>query len=148
MIETIAAGLGAAKSAIDIVKSVREAESQLESAELKARMAEVYSALADVRMALTDAESLIVEKDKALQALRDTLSLFKDTVEIHGLQYRVGENENPIGNPYCPICSMDDGKAVLTHKHMNGVICPRCKSDFPRTTRFPDPLPNRLASPG
>lgn len=141
MIETIAIGLGAAKSAIDIVKSIRESGGKLEAAELKARMADIYSALADVKMALSDAESLIAEKEKELQELKQTLNIFEESVEVHGMKYRAGENGAPIGSPYCPVCSIDDGVAMLTHKHMTGVTCPRCKSEFPRTSRYQDPLP-------
>jgi len=139
MIETIAIGLGAAKSAIDIVKSIRESGGKLEAAELKARMADIYSALADVKMALSDAESLIAEKEKELQERKQTLNVFEESVEVHGMKYRADENGAPIGSPYCPVCSIDDGIAILTHRDGVATVCPRCKSNFPRVARYQDP---------
>jgi rubrerythrin len=96
------------------------------------RSPELTTLLADVKLALTDARTEHSAKDAEIERLKAFLAKRDaDTVEHHGYRYRKGEDGNPKGEPYCPVCEAKHGLLFLTTTTENfAQQCPNCKAVF------------------
>lgn len=90
-IATISAFLGSIKTATDLAKAIRSADSSLEKAELKLKIAELMESLSDVKIQAVDIKELIQEKDAEIEKLNTLLNaklfpqtdnLLKECIEI------------------------------------------------------------------
>lgn len=70
-IATISAFLGSIKTATDIAKAIKNADSSLEKAELKLKIAELMESLADVKIQAAEIRELVQEKDEEIKHLRN-----------------------------------------------------------------------------
>jgi rubrerythrin len=128
-------------NAIKLASDLRGIEREFDVAEYKLKIADLTTLLADVKIALTDARMEHAAKDaeierlKAFLAKRDT-----ETVEHHGYRYRKGEDGEPKGNPYCPVCEAKHGLLIQTtvvHEAGRPQQCPNCKAKYANVQRFP-----------
>lgn len=136
----ISAVVSTLSSAATIASTLKDAHESLTTAEHKAQMAEVISALADAKLAIAEQQTELAAKQKQMDEMCATLNTVEDTVEYHGMRYRMTPDGKPQGRPYCEPCIVDDGVAILTQRSTLGVgrasQCPRCGRMY-SVTEFP-----------
>jgi hypothetical protein len=129
----ISGALTSLKTATEIAKLLRESNFSLEKAELKLKVADLISALADVKIELVDLQDTLIEKDKQIVALEAAFEI-KDTLIRKGdTYYKLDEQGQKIGGPYCPRCWENDHKnRQLVHnpKNVRSWICATCHQEY------------------
>ena len=144
-ITSINLGLQSLKTAMEIVKAVREADESLSKAETKLKLAELSEALADTKMRLVEAQEEILE-------LRDQLKQQGHKIDLRS-QIRIEEGKYvPVGDgipgygkgPWCSRCFDSEERLITLHRKAGAGIatsrrswssyvweCPECKSRIP-----------------
>lgn len=143
-IPEIAAALAAIKTATDIARTVKTAETSLSHAELKLRLADMISALADVKIELSALAETIVNKDLKIKELERLLEEKKDIEKFGDAYYRLSETGEAKGEPLCTKCWEVDKMQVHLVANQNNrsfMTCPNCDSHI-RMSHINGPLPN------
>ncbi|RKE83982.1 hypothetical protein [Rhizobium sp. AG855] len=133
-------GLAAAGHALDIVKRLRDLDSDLKGAEAKLQLADLYGKMADVKMALADAQSALQERDAEITRLRQVASKIKPTVEINGYSFGLDAEGKPLYRAFCPVCERSDGSQIMVEIALvpGKSVCPKCGGVFDqRSTSLP-----------
>lgn len=124
---------------LKLVKEIREIDKNIGEAELKAKMAELYSTLADVKMALADTHDQMKAKDAEIERLRGVFEFRSELVEVRGFKFEKFPDDKPRGDAFCPRCEQNRGRFYrLQYGRRTDLpaICPECKSEFRRPSRF------------
>ncbi len=132
MMDLVAAA-GGLSHAINIAKTVRDADKALDKATLKAQMADVMDKATDAKFALSEAREQIANRDAEIARLRAAFEERVDLVLGDGdYKFRTNENGDAIGYPMCPKCETLDGRIVQLKQHRHGLAaqCPACSSVF------------------
>lgn len=132
-IPTVAAAFTGIRSALEIVKALRQADLALGEAEAKARLAEAVSALADAQMQILDTRSLITEKDTEIARLREALANKAKVVKDGEAYWETDADGRPAGDPYCVRCLEVDHRLVHVNQNparRSSSICPQCKNSY------------------
>ncbi len=130
-----AVALASVTKGLEVLKTMQEIDKNYDAATYKRKIAELMSAVADAKMALIEAREDAASKDKEIDRLKDGLRFrHENTVVVRGFRYEKGQNEGPIGMPFCPRCDTIDGVLIriaeTRGKDGYKAICPNCKSDF------------------
>lgn len=132
-------GLTAISKALDIVRVLRDIESQSNDATFKMEVAELHSALADAKIALSDAKETISEKDKEIKSLKEIQSEKMRVVKYKGYNFGIDEEGSSIGRPFCPVCEQERGLQVqIVRASSNHDLCPKCHALY---SSYPWQLP-------
>ncbi len=138
---TIASALSGAKTALDLLKLVRESAGSLKTAEMQSKLADAIVALSDVRIQLADLQDVLRDKDALIARLESSLEEQRTVIRVNDAYYRVGEDGKHHGPPFCMRCWEEDKKLrSLSNPGIGGhTLCPVCKApyDEARTGTFP-----------
>jgi len=110
-ITSISAALSSIKSATDIAKVLKNADTSLEKAEMKLQIAELMEALAESKINISEVQQVIIEKDEKIKELREKLTMKENLIFEEPLYYLEKEDERK--GPFCQKCY--DGKGNLVH---------------------------------
>lgn len=127
--------LTSVKTATEITKILRESDLSLEKAEIKLKLADLVVALADTKMQLSDVQGLLKDKDKKISELEEAFSIKHQLVrpKHHDAYYKINENGEPTGTPYCLRCWENDHKTcqlVISVRHHALRICTSCGHEY------------------
>jgi|GEM_PF-6846919 len=151
-INSISAGLGALKAAIDITKEIQNASSSLEKAQMKLKLAEITENLATAKLQFVEAQEEIVDLRQQINALHQLTDLKNKIVKKGNVLYPKEDESEFIGDgPWCTRCFEVDNILVSLH-HKTGFVvatshssaasykweCPSCKANLSA------PKPNEL----
>lgn len=126
----IVSGIAAASQALELVKKLREIDTDMKAAEVKLQMTDLYVKLADVRIALADAQSEIREKDAEIARLKEVNDGKLKTFTHNGYKFGIDETGNPLTRAFCPNC-LSSGHQMLISRGVGGHdICPKCKGTY------------------
>ena len=111
-IAIISSLLSSVKTATEITKILRESDLSLEKAEIKLKIADLVVALADTKMQLADVQELLKEKDKKIFELEKAFNIKEELIrpKYYDDYYKINENGEPKGNPFCLGCWENDHK--------------------------------------
>ncbi|HLP57941.1 MAG TPA: hypothetical protein VK186_03890 [Candidatus Deferrimicrobium sp.] len=124
MVPTVFANI---KTAMDIVKILRESNLSLGEAENKLKLAELMSTLADVKIEVVGLQDLILEKDRKIKELEQTLTVKKNICYEKPFYWMVdGEKKD---GPFCQTCYDSNEKLIRLQIIETGHwICNICKN--------------------
>lgn len=125
---TITAALSGIKTATDIARAIKVADSSIETAELKFQIASLVEALADTKMNVVDIRALLDEKEMEISQLKK-----RNNMVFDGLVYwEENEGSTKKEGPYCPKCHDSDSKFVRVHVENDGTAyrCYTCNNYF------------------
>ena len=128
----IVGSISAVTAALGLVKELREIDAQFDKAEMKLKIAELTEALSDAKLGLVDVAQTLREKYEQIDKLKVSIQRREETVERNGYRYRKGDNGDPVGKPFCPVC-LEEGNFILTVNSFEDgrpTKCPRCKANF------------------
>jgi|SaaInl8_200m_RNA_FD_contig_81_67555_length_1211_multi_2_in_0_out_0_1 hypothetical protein len=133
-VSVISAGLSSVKTAIDIAKELKNADSLLKDAETKLKIADLLEALSELKV-------LLYETRDENQALKDSLKEIQAKLDIQGeVEFRDGHyylkqpKEGQAPGHFCPKCYHDDNKLIPVSelsRHFRRIgkyKCPKCES--------------------
>ena len=106
----IITGLSAVTETLKITKELRSIDDKLAVADLKLKLADIVDGLLEAKEALQEAkerERELLDQIKALQAAIDAASQLEDD---NGFLFRLDERGERIGEPYCNLCYVREGK--------------------------------------
>ena len=103
-IAAISTVLTSIKTATDIVKFIRESDKSLEKAESKLKLAELVNTLAAAKMQVVDIQEEITKKNDRIRELEEALETKDNVLRHYDGYYRAGNDNKPIGRPYCLSC--------------------------------------------
>lgn len=129
--KAITGALSGINAAIQIAKTVRNAESSLAAAELKMQLAELMEKLADAKVHVATVQADSVEKDQLIAELRAQLALASEMVFEHPFYYRVTDDKRD--GPFCQRCFDADRKAVRLIENRassDDWICHACEAEY------------------
>lgn len=133
MLESIGTAIGSVKMATEIARGLVTASGSVEKAELKLKIAEIANALAEARLALVDVQETLASKDARIAELEAAFAAKDKLVRQHDAYYRINEEGNPTGDPYCLRCwEVEHHQRHLVHSALDhrGRICPVCKTHY------------------
>ncbi len=123
MIEIIA-GLGATKTGLDVIKSVRELlkRDKVDAAEISARLGDLQEALFQAREALGAAQEENRNLMRQIEENRKLADISADMeyVEDGGFYIRKSERDAGKNIPYCPLCWTAAKGAVVPLNPLSG----------------------------
>ena len=136
----IASVLTSLKTATDLTKLLREADSSFTISEWKLKLAGITDALAEARLSLAEIKELMIEKEEEIKRLTDAIEQKKNITKIDDAYYETDETGVPKGDPYCVNCW--ESKHVLRHlttdsKNYRERQCPACKSSYSSRNTHP-----------
>jgi hypothetical protein len=106
----ILSGITAVSETLKITKELRSIDDKVAVADLKLRLSDVVDGLLEAKEALQDAN----ERERDLKAEIEQLKAQRDLKERleddNGLLFKVDQERNRIGEPYCNHCYADSGK--------------------------------------
>lgn len=122
----IVAGLSIAKSALDIVKAVREAlkQKKLTSEQILEQLVALQDRLVDVNTALADADDENRRLKREIEDLKAQLQRRQFLRENYEFRDNMVWNRGAREGPYCPVCFEADDK--LVHLQDLGDQCYDC----------------------
>ncbi|MCZ7488212.1 hypothetical protein [Rhizobium rhizogenes] len=126
----IVAGIAAASQALDLVKKLREIDTDMKAAEVKLQMTDLYVKLADVRIALSDAQSEIKTKDAEIARLKEINEGKLNTFMHGGYRFGIDDSGNPLRKAFCPSCLTDGNQIMISQGLAGHDICPRCSGTY------------------
>lgn len=130
-VASIIATLAAIKNSMDIVKAVKDADYDLDKAILKEKIVILLDSLLEAKIQAGETLDLIQEKDKKIVEPEDLLNFRAKLVRKNGVYFESGENNEPIGEPFCSHCWDDLNKPIHLTWGKNYSQCPKCKNLFP-----------------
>ena len=107
---SISAALTSIKSATEIAKMLKNADTSLEKAEMKLQIAELMEALAESKINISEVQQLIIEKDEKIKELEESLEL-KENIIFEEPFYFLEKEGNKEG-PFCQKCLDGDDNLV------------------------------------
>lgn len=117
------------KTATDIAKLLKNADTSLEKAELKLKLAELIEALAEAKLQTANIKEGISEKNKTIKELEGKLNL-QSTMQFQKPFYWCIEGEKKDG-PFCPQCWDNNKKKIRLKDYRNGCwSCLTCNNSF------------------
>ena len=118
------------KTALEIAKTLRAAESQIQTADLKLQLAEMMSALADAKSNIAEATDQMKEQMAEIDRLQNALRIKDDVVKHYDAYYTKAATGAPTGDPYCMQC----WEFMFRLHHLSGLQhrmqCNVCKSSY------------------
>jgi hypothetical protein len=130
---TIGIALGNIKTAMDIVKGIRDSGDVLEKAELKLRLADLVSALADVKTELVEVEDSVRARDRRITELEQAFESKEALIRQGDALYRIGQDGQPHGQPLCIRCwtaSQQQRELVRRVGNHMAKVCPSCHTEY------------------
>lgn len=122
------------KTALDLVRGIRESDLSLSSADLKNKLADMMSALADAKMSLVDAQDVLKAKDQRIRELEEAFEIKDEMVRQGDAYYRKNASGNAAGEAYCVKCWVDQHKAKPLVKTGNSIkqtnVCSSCGAEY------------------
>jgi len=135
----IMTALAALSHALDGVKKLRDIEKGFDAVTYKLQITDLASSLADAKMGLMDVQQEMASKDAEIARLKDAMRFHGECVSKDGFLYEKGTDDQPKGNPFCPVCIASDGVHIRLAEDPKGIVdnafCPRCKASFGLVTR-------------
>lgn len=101
---TLTAAFTSVKTALEIVKLIRESGTSLERAELNLRLADIVSALADAKMELARVQDTLAARDTRIAQLEEAFEIRGDVACVHDAIYMIGPGSGATGAPHCLRC--------------------------------------------
>ena len=124
----IATGLAAANQAIEMLKTLRDANKALSEAEYKMQIADLMGLLSDAKISLAEARSTMAEKDAEIARLAEIQSSKAKTVFYNGFNFGITPDGEPMGLPFCTACEKKGDQIQLVHLANGYYNCPICQS--------------------
>jgi hypothetical protein len=121
---------------LDVLRTLKEIDSEFDRATYKAKIAELTSTLAEAKTSLLDAREELRAKDIEIAELKRAFEFARDnTVVKKGMRYEKAPDGSPQGMPFCDRCERVDGRLIRivgtqTSKDGYKAVCPQCKSDY------------------
>src|SRR6267143_399855 len=139
-IAALTAAFTGVRTAVDIARILRDAQSAFDRADLKLKIAELVDALGDTKLSLAEVQETLRAKDAEIKRLTEALKLKAQLVRHNDAYYQTDPSGHPVGDPNCSPCSETRHQAV--HIHQNPTerrqsVCPACKSVFHWQRRDP-----------
>jgi hypothetical protein len=128
---SVAAVFTSIKTAIEMVKLIRDSGTSLEKAEVQNRISDLYVALSDLKMEAADVRDAMAEKDARIAELEAALEL-KDTLVRHNdAYYETSDTGTPTGDAFCSRCWESDHRArhLVRADHQSN-YCPTCSAVY------------------
>ena len=140
MINEIAVVLTSLKTSLDISKELRALDEQMLNSETKLKIIELTDALVEARLATINVKEDMTRKEDEIRKLKDTIRLVEGgTVEFNDFLYRIGDDGQPKGRPFCPRCLKVDGTMIQLVEDSNRShhfsYCPHCKNPYGRDAK-------------
>jgi len=85
---------------------------------------------------LTDAKEDLANKDAEIAALKKQFQRSSEMIEVKGFKYNRGQDGNPKGKPYCPVCEQKAGMFFHLARILGKDSCPNCKSSYGLVTGY------------
>ncbi|MEL7642323.1 MAG: hypothetical protein AAGU21_22020 [Solidesulfovibrio sp.] len=129
---TIASMLSSIKFATDLAKILREADRSFATAEWKMKLADLSTTLADLRFATAEIKETLIQKEERIAELEEALLIKERVLKFRDTYYEVGENGEPVGDPYCLNCweSFHYLRHLITIPNTTTRECPVCKTKY------------------
>jgi chromosome segregation ATPase len=108
----IMTALATASQAIKLTQDLRGIDKAMDVAEYKLKIAELTSVLSDIKMALADAREDLANKDAEIAALKKQFQRSSEMIEVRGFKYNKGDDGQPRGSAYCPVCEQKTGFVI------------------------------------
>jgi DNA repair exonuclease SbcCD ATPase subunit len=134
----IMTALATASQAIKLAQDLRGIDRALDAAEYKLKIADLTAALSDIKMALTDAKEELASMHSEVEKLKRQFQRSAETIEVKGFKYNKGQDGQPKGRAYCPVCEQKSGHLFHLTRIAGKDICPNCKAVFHLVTGYPE----------
>jgi hypothetical protein len=121
---------------LEVLKTLKEIDSEFDRATYKARIAELMSTLAEAKTSLLDGREELCEKEIEIAELRKSFEFSRDnTMIVRDMRFEKAPDGTPQGMPFCDRCERVDGRLIRIHGTHTGkdgykAICPQCKADY------------------
>ncbi|TKA95935.1 hypothetical protein FAZ78_14250 [Cereibacter changlensis] len=110
-------GLAAIQQTLAITKELRNIDSKIDTAEFKLRLADLVERLLEAREALTDAKESERDLRQRILELEKKIAERGQFEDENGLLFQLNDEGQRIGQPYCNLCYVRDGKLFrLRHR--------------------------------
>ncbi|MGG7565989.1 hypothetical protein ACQ5SO_07490 [Rhodovulum sp. DZ06] len=123
-----------ASQALGIAKGLYETDKALDDTKLKLQIVEMTQKLLELSQAITAMNSKIsdLEHELAKKARRKS---------VGNLQVEIDDSDDPIGNPFCPVCLAKGLEIKLQNRQseQNKLICPNRECN---SVVFPEGIPD------
>lgn len=124
----IMSALATASQAMKLAQELRGIDKAVDAADYKLKIADLTSALSDIKLALTDAREEIASQDAEIERLKKQFQRSAETVEVRGYKYKRGDDDKPVGAPFCPVCEQKSGLFFHLTRIAGKHVCPNCES--------------------
>ena len=129
----VSSALASIKTAMEIVKGLRDRDLVVEKAELKLRLADVVTSLADARTELVEIQETLSAKDARIAELEAAFQA-KDQITRRGdAYYRLDVSGQPVGEPLCLRCWDVEHKQrwlIRDSADHRSRVCPVCHTKY------------------
>ena len=127
----------AVSKGLEVLRTLKEIDTEFDRATYKAQIAELMSTLAEAKTSLLDAREDLRRKDSELAELKDAFEFVRDnTVVMRGMRYEKAPDGSAEGMPFCDRCERVDGRLIrivgTSTKDGYKAVCPQCKADYGR----------------
>ena len=132
-IATVTAAIGGIKTAIEIAKALRLADTSIGEAEQKLRIADLMTALAESQVQLAEIQISLIDKDEEIKRLKASLNPDIPVIRHSEAYFEVDDEGNPIRAPYCSYCYESEHLLIHTSQNQSKRMestCPRCKNSY------------------
>lgn len=132
-ITSVGAALTSIKTATDLAKLIKNSDLSLENAEVKLQMAELIGALAEAKIELADLQDEMKAKEDKIKQLEESFLLKEQVVRYRDAFYKIGDDGNAIGEPFCLNCWAVSQKLFplhLEHGNRNTKVCSVCNTKY------------------
>jgi DNA repair exonuclease SbcCD ATPase subunit len=130
--------LATASQAVRLAQDLRGIDKAVDEAEFKLKVADLTVALSDLKLALAQAREELSAKDMEIAGLKKQLQRSAETIEVKGFKYKKGDDDQPRGAAFCPVCEQKHGQFYHLTRIMGREVCPHCKAVFERVMIYAD----------
>lgn len=92
------------KSAIDIAKALRDADTSIAKAEYQLKLADMLGSLADAKVEIVEIQELLKQKDDQIKELEEAFQSKDGLVKQFDAYYELDASGKPTGEPHCMAC--------------------------------------------
>ena len=110
-LQAITTGLASVKTAIDIVKTLKNIDHSYDLAELKLKTVELMDQLVDVKEKMLDIKEENIQLKERITGLENAIAL-EDEMTFDGKFYWKGDESEKRDGPYCQSCKDGRGKLI------------------------------------
>jgi len=139
-ITVVGTALSSIKSALEIVKAIREAGETFQAAEWKLKLADLMETLADARIEVVNVQDVVLDREKRIKELEDALAKTGELVRHLDAYYIQSDEGKPTGHPKCLRCWDVDHRLINLYRSGTAATssgasnaknqCPSCNTAY------------------